>query len=131
MKMRLFVTLLTSAAMTAFASTSTIACATDGCETVRGRYRINAVLSAGQGCTERIESITDTEASTNASGCTVRTKRTAGTSSCKIEMSGTCSDGTYVDVMNCEDDGETCSGAIQVALEGGLSCIYDYSATRM
>lgn len=117
-------------AATAVAS-STTACAVDGCQEVRGSYRLVAVLSSGAGCRERFESITQIDSSTNDSGCTVRTKKTEESSSCKLEMQITCADFTGVDVMRCEDDGEKCGGVVELNIPDGPTCIYDYSATRM
>lgn len=107
-------------------------CAQDGCETVKGKYRMELTLSAGDGCREALETIIDTEATEDENGCAQKRKETEGGDTCKEEVTSTCPDGSKsVQVMSCKDDGATCSGTVQISFADGSGCIYDVSAVRL
>jgi hypothetical protein len=110
---------------------TTTACANDGCDTVKGKYRMELTLSAGQ-CERSLEAIIDTEAQSDTNGCTQKEKKTADTDTCKDEVNSTCTDGSsQLTVMNCKDDGASCSGTVQVTYPDGSGCIYDVTARRL
>lgn len=108
------------------------ACAQDGCDTVKGKYRFQYTLSAGQ-CVRTLEAIVDIgTASSSDPECTARETTTEDSSSCRVDRTESCNDGrSMTGVINCEDDGAKCGGTISVSQASGATCIYDISATRL